>query len=178
MKKYLEYLPEFLREYREIQAIANTENMVLQDEENNLNSCMSRPWISTSDEKGIKRYETMFNIESNGSLDTRREAIKIYLNRNFIYTYKKFDEYLSSICGTDGYKLEVLNSKYTVNIKLALNVASLYDMVSKSARNIIPANMILNVEIMYNEHTDISKYTHKQLSSYTHDNIREKNITS
>ncbi|MCI1958303.1 MAG: YmfQ family protein [Clostridia bacterium] len=180
MKKYLEYLPEFLRDYREIKAIANAENAIFSDEEAYLNSCMSMPWVNTSDEKGIKRYESMFGIKSSNSdsLDTRKKAVKIYLNRSFVYTYKNFDEYLCSICGSDGYKFEVLNSEYKVNIKLALSVASLYNMVSENARKIIPANMSLNVEIMYNEHNDISKYTHKQLSTYTHDEIREKNITS
>jgi len=180
MKKYLEYLPEFLREYREIGTIAKEENMIIADEEENLSNCMSRPWVASCDETGIKRYENMFGISANtsDSLETRKNAIKIQLNRTFVYTYKNFAEYLDTICGKDGYSLDVQNASYTVNIKLALKEATLYELVSKNAREIVPANLVLNVQIMYNTYLIASVYLHNNLAAYTYKNIREKEITS
>ena len=59
MKKYIEYLPEFLRNIEELYAIGNIEDKIIADEEKFFEEAEKSQWIETSGEKGLSRREKM-----------------------------------------------------------------------------------------------------------------------
>ncbi len=177
MKEYIKYLPEFLRDFKEINAIDKAENAVLNDEWGRFNSIEKNQWIKTADDEGLKRFENMLGISGGGnSLDVRRSALLVKYNNDFIYTYYMFKNYLNNICGEGNYDFEVVYDKYTVNINLGLSVKFLYNIVENYARYIIPANMAINIQLKYNKHITLRPITHQKLASYTHSSIRNTEI--
>ena len=177
MKEYIKYLPEFLRDFSEINAINGAENTVLNDEWNRFCNIEKNQWIKTADDEGLKRYESMFGISSGGnSLEVRRSALLVKYNNDFIYTYYMFINYLNNICGEGNYDFEVNYGEYSVNINLGLSVKFLYNIVESYSRYIIPANMAINIKLKFNKHITLKHFTHKNLASYTHDSIRNTKI--
>ena len=177
MKEYIKYLPEFLKDFKEITCIDKVENQVLNDEWQRFHNIEQNQWIKTADDEGLKRYEKMLGLSGGGnSLDVRRSSVLIKYNNNFIYTYYMFKNYLSNICGEGNYDFEVDYNEYTVYIKLGLNVKFLYNTVESHARFIIPANMVINIKLKFNKHTTLTKMTHSNLSAYTHYTIRNTEL--
>lgn len=177
MKEYIKYLPEFLGDFNEINAIDKAENTVLNDEWERFHKIENNQWIKTADDDGLKRYERMLGISGGGnSLDVRRSALLVKCNNDFIYTYYMFKNYLNNICGEGNYDFEVNYSEYSVNINLGLSVKFLYDIVENYARYIIPANMAINIQLKFNKHITLKPITHQKLASYTHGSIRNTEI--
>ncbi len=174
MKKYELYLPEFMREFREINEISKPENKVIYDEWKRFSNVEKTQWLKTADSDGLKRYEDMFDISGGGnSDDVRRAALLVKYNNNFIYTYYSFQTYLDTVCGgSDDYDFEVIYDEYTVNISLGLKKKFLYNTIKDYARYIIPANMTLNVKLKYNKHQNYINVTHRYMSKYSHFDLR------
>ena len=53
----------------------------------------------------------------------------------------------------------------------------MFDEVDKLVRRMAPANLIITVELRYNQHLTLAKFTHAQLSQYTHKELREEVIS-
>lgn len=51
---------------------------------------------------------------------------------------------------------------------MALGVKRQRNAVNKLLRDLIPMNLIYDVELLYNRHIDLSRYTHKELAQFTH----------
>ncbi len=178
MKSYIKYLPEFMQNFKEIKEIGNIEDKVIKDEWERYRDTENSQWIETADERGLKRYENMFNISGGGNgIDVRREALRIKYNNSYIYTHYTFKKYLNDICGESNYDLEIIYNEYKVNINLGLNRKFLFNTVKDYARSIVPANMELNVRLKYNKHIMFKNIkTHKQLSVLKHSEIRNTEI--
>ena len=62
--------------------------------------------------------------------------------------------------------------KFTLEVRVALtaknNANDVYIMLDK----IVPANMIIDCSLMYNQNNKWMTYTHGQLNSYTHEELR------
>ncbi len=57
---------------------------------------------------------------------------------------------------------------YTLTVKVALSAKSNFDDVDDLVRRIAPANLVIIVELKYNQYETLSKFTHRQLANYTH----------
>jgi hypothetical protein len=49
-----------------------------------------------------------------------------------------------------------------------LGVKKQRDAVSKLLKDLIPMNLIYDVDLLYNRHIDLARYTHKELAQFTH----------
>ena len=47
-------------------------------------------------------------------------------------------------------------------------------MVKEMLEEVIPANMEIDLSLLYNQHETLAKFTHKELAKYTHRQIREE----
>jgi len=82
---------------------------------------------------------------------------------------------LTTLTGSaDGYAVELLPNIYTLNVKLALTSKNAFNSVADMLNRVIPANLIFNVLIMYNQHITLQPFTHQQLHKYTHYGIRNE----
>ncbi len=170
------YLPEFIKEFREFQRLAEAENPELLSVWENLDHVMKDQFVTTSTENGVKRWERILKIIPKGSetLDERKFRILTRLNEKLPFTYKILGRQLASLCGEEGYFLEVLNQEYTVIVKVELIAKSNLEDIRRLLERILPANMRFELSLLYNTHLLLNGYTNAGLSEYTYEQLRSE----
>ena len=73
----LEYLPEFMQKYLQLQLICYAENIIFQEALNEIEIINDNQFILTANSNGLKRFEKMLGIvaSNNESLESRRTKI-------------------------------------------------------------------------------------------------------
>lgn len=151
----LSYLPLFVQDYREIQAIANAENPEFNFLFQELEKTKNNQFIPTCDEIGISRFERLLNImpDESDSLEERIKKVLIIWNDSIIYTYKGLIKILNDWLGKNNYSCELKYNEYTfvleLNIQNIINIneSELYTVL----RRIIPANIMLDLVLKSND---------------------------
>ena len=169
------YQPLIIKDYREFKEIAEIENTILTDCWSSSNNVFLDQFIETLTDNGCKRWEKILNIQPKGTdtLEVRRFRIKSRINEDLPYTYNALVNVLNSLCGEGQYTINLYNNEYRLKILIELTAKKLFDEVESTVKRMIPANLILEVDLRYNQHKTLAKYTHKQLSKYTHKELRE-----
>lgn len=174
MKKYLEYLPEFLRDIEEFDQIGKAENLIIEDEENIFKEIENAQWTETSGEAGLLRREKILGIKSysTDSDDERRAVISARWNSYYPYTYYSMINWLESVYGKKNFTVSIDYEAYRVSIELGLSIKYLLEEIFGEARRMIPANMKLTVSLKYTRHRDIN-VVYGDLRELTHKLVRE-----
>lgn len=175
----LDYLPNVFGEFREFKILADTENIELTSLWETLENILDDQFILEATEYGIARREKMLNIThfADDDLESRRFRVLARANEKLPYTYRVLVNKLDQLCGEDGYALSINSGEYTVNIKIELTKKRMFEEVEKVVKKMSPANLIVNIELRYNQHSTLSKFTHSQLSKYTYRELREEVIS-
>lgn len=175
----LSYLPPVLYEIKELIEIANIENPVLSSLWEEIESYLNDLFVATASERGIARYEKMLklNVPATDSLETRRFRVLTRYQEQAPYSFKVLKQTLDSLLGEGRYKLERNVSTKVLTVKIELTAKGMFDSVIFMLERITPQNMILKVELRYNQHSWISRYTHAQLSQFTHEQLRNEVLT-
>lgn len=170
------YYPDILKEVREFQALAVAENPEMQLLYNAINDVMDEQFISTAKSYGVARLEKIVGITSKATdtLEERRFRLLAKYNEDVPYTVAKLNELLTTLCGTDGYVLEINNGKFTLKVKVALTSKKNKDAVSELLERVTPMNMVLSVELMYNQWYMADGLTWGSASGTTWNELREE----
>jgi hypothetical protein len=180
-RNLIEYLPEFLRSVKEYEAIltlAEQPEMVelWKAEENALND----QFVVDSTEYGVSRWEKILGIvpKATDSLDVRKFSILTRINEQLPFTITTLKEQLKSLCGEDGYEVNLDASKFILSVKVALTAKSNFDDVNSLLKRVVPANLVVDLSLKYNKNNVLKAYTHGQLESYTHNQLRNEAVTN
>lgn len=127
-------------------------------------------YIYTADEYGLAQWEKILELqpEPTDSADTRRFVILAALLGQRPYTMIKLRELLDTLCGEGNYKIIEDFNNYRIKFKISLGVKKQRDIVANMLKQIIPMNLIFDVDLLYNRHIDLSRFTHKELAEFTH----------
>lgn len=178
-RKLIEYLPEFLRDIREYDAILTLaiEPKVI-DLFQGTEGAMNEQFIDTASEYGVVRWERMLGIvpKSGQTLENRKFTIKTRINEQPPYTLRALKQKIEALCeDKDDYSVEVDVDKFILKVRIALTSRSAYNDVCELVERIAPMNLILDISLMYNQHKMYNNiYTHGQLTAYTHHELRER----
>lgn len=174
-RKLADYLTPYIRQYKEFIALTNTEQMELERLEQHMTSILQNAYIQTADEIGLKRYESIIGIipEESDTLEDRRFRILTRWTEQLPYTYRVLEQRLSQLCGKNGFILEIEHQKYQINIKIQLYSKNRLEEVKETVKRMIPANMLLNVELKYNTWKDVKKIKWKELKQCQWKDVRE-----
>ena len=178
MTKIADLWPLIIQELREFQKIAEIEEPLFEQLEQAIEDIVNDQFIQTATERGIARREKMLKISpfADDTLETRRFRVQGVWNDKLPYTYRVLLERLDSLCGPDGYVMELNAGEYSLNIKIELTKKRMFDEVVKISRQMVPANIVVTVELRYNQHMTLVNFTHNQLAQYTHYHLRNEVI--
>ena len=168
--------PPIMQELEEFQKIAEIEELYFEKLWQEIENIVDDQFIQTATEKGIARREKMLKVVpfADDTLETRRFRVQGVWNDKLPYTYRVLLERLDSLCGPDGYVIELNAGEYSLNIKIELTKKRMFDEVVKITRQMSPANIMVTVELRYNQHLMFENYTHGQLEQYTHYDLRNE----
>jgi len=175
----LGYLPPVLSVLREFKGLANLVdpelNLLWEEVEKTFND----QFIADASEDGVKQYEAMLNIvpRATETLDDRKFRILTQYNEQLPYTHRALLQRLNTLCGEDGYTLEITTLDYTVKVRIELVVKNQYDTVEDLLGRIVPLNMIIDLDLRYNTYDKLSAFTYDQLSAYTYQDLRDEVVT-
>lgn len=170
------YLPEVFRDIREMKAHAVAQRPELEREWAAVEELYNDQFLYLMGESGVAQWEKMLNIshKETDTLEDRRFRIINRFNAQLPYTYKMLEYHLTQMCGADGYSMSYNASAWTLIIKIALTSKEQFDEVLKLVEQMIPANLILDYDLMYNKYEMLSKYTYAQLAAYTYGALRNE----
>lgn len=130
------------------------------------------------DEDGAERWEKMLKLtpRSTDTIDDRRMAILAKIAPNTPYTHRKLEMLLDSICGTGNYRIDLKHNQYYIKILIALGVKRQRQTAEYMLRCVLPANLTIEVDLIYNRHIDLKRFTHGRIKEliYTHHDLREE----
>lgn len=175
-RKLIDYLPHFMQEYLEMQKIMEAEQPEFDQGWNEAENVLADQFILEASEYGVKRWESMLKVtpKDTDSLDERKFRILTKLNQELPFTLMKLKEALTTLCGADGFSIDLQAANYHITVKLALinenNYTEVVDLVAK----MVPANLTQYVQIMYNKNAVLMQFTHSELAAYTHNRLRKE----
>lgn len=175
----LEYWPEFLREVLEFQVLAKAEQPELDKALEAVRKTPDDFFISTLSEYGAERWERNmgFPAAHGGELKDRRFRILARYCERLPYTYRRLEQLLGSLCGEDGYTMELRAGEYTLTVRVALTAKQNFDDVGALLKRVTPANIVIDLELKYNQQGTLAGYTHAQLAAWTHEQLRNEVLT-
>lgn len=172
----ISYLPEYLHGYKELGKTMEAQQAEIQKLEDIIEELKNNQFIISADEQGIKKYETMLGVIAldDDTLENRKFRVLSRWNNTIPYTVFTLREKLENLCGKDGYILKVMNKEYRVLVRVSLISKKNYRMVEEMLNEVIPANMVIDLSLLYNQHITLGKFTHRRLAAYTHSQIRNE----
>ena len=176
-RNLIEYLPEFLRDVKEYQAILT---MAVQPEMADLweaeENAMNNQSIADATEDGVSRWEKVLGItpKATDDLDVRKFSILTRINEQLPFTLTTLQERLKSLCGEDGYDVNLDAKSYVLTVRVALAAESSFDAVASLLKRVVPANLIVDLSLKYNQHKQYESFTHDSLTTYTHERLRNE----
>lgn len=175
-KKLQDYLPPILLKTYEFPLLCETEQPEIDRLHDAADAVLDAQFISTAGETAIARYEKIFGVvpQDTDTLDERRFKVLTRINTQLPFSVRRLRQQLATLCGEDGYKLEVGGGKYTLTVKVALTAKRNQQAVEELLADIVPANMVCTTSLLYNQHADLTRFTHAQLALLTHFEIREE----
>ncbi len=175
-KKLQDYLPSILLKTYEFPLLCDTEQPEIDRLRDAADAVLDAQFISTAGETAIARYEKIFGITpmDTDTLAERRFKVLAKINAQLPFSVRRLRQQLETLCGADGYKLELDGGKYTLTVKVALTAKRNQQAVEELLADIVPANMVCTTSLLYNQHADLTRFTHAQLALLTHFEIREE----
>lgn len=164
------YWPEHIstiQEFKEIDTAANIELSRLWD---SVNTLLDNRYLSSMDESECSVLENMLKIAPlpDDTLEDRQRRIKVYFVSGIPYTQNKLIEVLNVLCGgPDNYVLLVEAKEYRVNVGVKLASIRLTDNVREMVNNMVPANLIRNVYVVFNRWNRFATETWGSLEAET-----------
>ena len=175
-KKLQDYLPPILLKTYEFPLLCETEQPEIDRLHDAADAVLDAQFLSTAGEYAIQRYEKIFGVvpQDTDTLDERRFKVLTRINTQLPFSVRRLRQQLSTLCGADGYKLEMNGDRYTLTVKVALTAKRNQQAVEELLADIVPANMVCTTSLLYNQHADLTRFTHAQLALLTHFEIREE----
>ena len=160
-RNLIEYLPPVLQEFEEFKELFKAEQQKIDELWEMIYNVLNEASIDTAENVGLKRWETILNITplDTDTVEVRRMRIHARLGEDVPYTWNNLKKMLGSLCGEDGYTLELKNKEYTLVIKVALKSKKLKDEVMTMCERVVPANLILDIDLLYNTYELIKTIT-------------------
>lgn len=170
------YLPDILKDVEEIKAIMDAETPTVKEIWDACEDCFNDQFISEATENGVARREKMLEITpyATDTLDDRKRRLLSRYNENIPYTRRTLAAQLKSLCGENGYTLEIITAEFTVNIRVALSVKKQKEIVEESLERILPYNMVFSVALLYNTWCAGAAYSWAALSARSWREFKEE----
>ena len=165
-----------LHDVEEFKAIANAVDPEIAELNKEAADLLKDQFIKTSTLKGIVRREKILKIQPfyDDTLETRRFRISVRWNNSLPYTFTMSRNKLVNMIGEDGFIMTRNLEERTLEVRINLGMKRMLQDALKMVRNISPCNLVITVDLQYNRHIDLARFSHNYLSSKTYRQLREE----
>ena len=141
------YVPPFLLKYGELKQLYESENPEFKELNTETDNLLDNQFISSTNEKGIARYEALLGITGMQEYSLEERQIKVYTAwiDDIPYTFNTLKERIERLCGKGNFTLMVNNNEHKVIITTHLEYQLQSEGLERMLEIILPANMILMI---------------------------------
>ena len=178
-RQLIDYLPGIIREIREYKAIMDAEQPEMVNTWTAIEDTLDNLFVMHTNEMGIERWEKLLEIipQATRTLADRQFLVLARIGVQLPYTLKRLHEQLTALCGQEGYSVTLQNTVYTIEVKVNLIAKNSFNDVDALLQRVIPANLVIDLKLIYNQHMTLAGFTHAQLGAHTHHHIRNEVLT-
>lgn len=179
IRQLIEYLPPIIRNVREYRAILESGAQAeISDLWDAVDSAFDNQFVETATLYGVERWEKMLKIspKASHSLADRKFTILARMNEQLPYTLPVLKNMLQSLCGKDGFVAEMQSELYTLRVSVALVAKANFDDVKILLHRIVPANMVIELTLMYNTFEKMKNVTWGYLQNKTWEDAKESEL--
>ena len=178
-KDLMKYITPEMQEIKELQAAYTGQAAGITLYEQEAARQYANQFIESLDEEGVQRHEKILTIKpkATDSLEDRRFRILARYNEQLPYTIRRLHQQLIALCGEGGFTLNRNVAEKKITARVALTAKNNFTDVEKLLDKETPQNTIIDLSLLYNQHSTLAQFTHAQLSAYTHDQLRNEVIT-
>lgn len=177
-RQLLDYLPEVLKTYAEFRELARVEQPAVSELWDVIDDLFKEAFVTDESAAGASRWEKILEITpfDTDTIEFRNFRIHARLLEDKPYTYRTLCKQLAALCGSDGYIIKLDHDAYTLTVRVALKSKRFRNETKQMLERVVPLNLILDVDLMYNTHGIIkgTGLTRGQLAKYTHNDLREE----
>lgn len=161
--KIIEYIPDFLKNIREIKIISNLEDKELENIKLQIDNILKEIIVNTSENYGLQRYEKIYNINDiSNDIEIRRFNIISKINNKIPFTYKWLDNKLKQLVGENNYKIKIEYDNYKIIISIIYLFGEILDTIKKELEELLPANLIIQINLFSNCNIHIAGIIHEK----------------
>ena len=141
------YYPNIMQQVREFQKIAEVEDHEFNAAWQCAEDVFSDEFIESLTANGCKRWESILKLHplSSDTLEVRRKRILVKINTVVPYTHRSFQNILNAIYGDGKAKISLNYNQYNFWLDLAAEILPKSAELRSLSREIIPANLTINV---------------------------------
>jgi Uncharacterized protein conserved in bacteria (DUF2313). len=165
----IKYIPPILKEVQEFKVWTDCENPEIDRINAALAEVKDNQYIQTLTEKGAARWEPPLKIvpKDTDTIELRRLRLFAKMNEKLPFTFKSVKNQIEILCGADGYTFELLGNEYRLRVRVALIAKGQLEEVSSTLAKTIPANMVIDLSLLYNQWITLSTKRWSELSTKT-----------
>ena len=174
MNSLIEHLPPRYSNVNEFNAIFDAATPEVSVLEHLIDDAYNNTFIGTTQEIGVSRLERIMNVFPlpDDTLEKRRATLVSKSIGIDASTKKSLQKYVKTILGDDLVSMTIDTATHTVTVRMNLSSKNKAQVLREKMRALIPANMVLVIEIAkVNTHDMLSDTSHAELDDYTHEQI-------
>lgn len=139
------YLPEFISSIKEFQELDKTCSIEIDELRKKLYQLQQNQFIETANQEGLRRYEQLIGLSSEGDEQLRRFNILNKYNSTIPFTMVWLKNMLNTTLGKGNFLLDINYRHYTLTISVVASKEHLTSSLYKDLRKKIPCNLVLNI---------------------------------
>ena len=142
------YLPQFLRDYKELDETLEAENPEFVLVWRAADRTLRNEFIETADEYGLARFERLMKIlpAAEDSLESRRARIRSKWFSRIPYTLKVLITKLTALCGNTDFTIKKEYETYRIEIMTHLSLFGQVEELESIMKDMVPCNMVVVLE--------------------------------
>ena len=139
----INYLPDFMAEYKEMQLITDVENPEYNLFWEILRQTVDNQFIITCDDQGISKFEKMLKLYpyESDTLEMRIARVLVEWNAQLPYTMRSLKQMLDVLCGAGNYRIKLRNDEYVLVIDTYFYDSKMLTQLNKLLLKVLPANL-------------------------------------
>lgn len=148
----INYLPPHSAELLEVQSLMTAEQPEIERLWGDIDNALKDQFLSTATITGIMRWEKMLKLvpRATDTLDERRFRILARINEQLPFTKNTLRDMLKALCGEKGFRMTIFYGEYRIRVLVELSVKKMVAEVESLLKRVIPANMFVEVSLLYN----------------------------
>lgn len=173
------YVLDKFKDDKQFAVVVGMETPEIEDLWDGCDNIRNDLFIESLTAPGATRTEGIMGlkVKATDSLEVRRFRIAAKNNEQLPYSFNVIDKQLATLCGANGYSFAVDYAAREIAVRVALTAKGMYDEIESLLLRIRPANMVVDLSLLYNQNLTLHPYTNAQLSTYTNKQLRNEVIS-